>query len=60
MVSVGQDKNITLWTYSEVEGVSGSPGNYKVTVRKHARRVDEVACVACNACAEICPTVVPS
>ncbi len=60
MVSVGQDKNITLWTYSEVEGVSGSPGNYKVTIRKHARRVDEVACVACNACSEICPTVVPS
>ena len=60
MVSVGQDKNITLWTYAEVEGVSGSPGNYKVTVRKHARRVDEVACVACNACSEICPTVVPS
>lgn len=60
MVSVGQDKNITLWTYSEVEGVSGSPGNYKVTVRRHARRVDEAACVACNACAEICPTVVPS
>src|SRR5574339_532764 len=24
MVEVGQDKNITLWTYAEVEGVSGS------------------------------------
>jgi heterodisulfide reductase subunit A len=60
MVSVGQDKNITLLSYSEVEGVSGSPGNYKVKVRKHARRVDEAACVACNACSEVCPTIVPS
>ena len=60
MVSVGQDKNITLWTYSEIEGVSGSPGEYKVTVRKRARRVDEAACVACNDCTGICPTTVPS
>jgi heterodisulfide reductase subunit A len=60
MVAVGQDKNITLMTYSEVTGVSGSPGAYKVKVLKHARRVDEDACVACNACSEICPTSVPS
>ena len=31
MVSVGQDKNITLWTYAEVEGVSGS-GNARQPV----------------------------
>jgi len=60
MVSVGQNKNITLWTYAEVESVSGSAGNYKVTVRKRARRVDEAACVACNACSEICPGEAPS
>jgi heterodisulfide reductase subunit A len=60
MVAVGQDKNITLMTYSEVTGVSGSPGAYKVKVLKHARRVDEIACVACNACSEVCPTSVPS
>ena len=60
MVAVGQDRNITLLTYSEVTGVSGSPGAYKVKVLKHARRVDEEACVACNACSEVCPTSVPS
>jgi heterodisulfide reductase subunit A len=60
MVAVGQDKNITLMTYSEVTGVSGSPGAYKVKVRRFARRVDEIACVACNACSEVCPTSVPS
>jgi heterodisulfide reductase subunit A len=60
MVAVGQDKNITLMTYSEVTGICGSPGAYKVKVVKHARRVDESACVACNACTEVCPTTVPS
>ncbi len=60
MVAVGQDRNIILLTYSEVTGVSGSPGAYKVKVLKHARRVDEEACVACNACSEVCPTSVPS
>ena len=34
---------------------SGSPGDYTVTVRKKARRVDEAACVACHACIEVCP-----
>ena len=60
MVSVGQEKNILLWTCSEVEGVSGGPGEYKVTIRKRARRVIESSCVACNDCYEICPSVVPS
>ncbi|MCL1926709.1 MAG: CoB--CoM heterodisulfide reductase iron-sulfur subunit A family protein [Syntrophorhabdaceae bacterium] len=60
MVSVGQNKNITLWTYAEVEGVSGSAGNYTVTVRKRARRVDEAACVSCNACSKTCPGEAPS
>ncbi len=60
MVAVGQDENIILMTYSEVTGVSGSPGAYKVKVLKHARRVDEKACVACNACTEVCPSILPS
>ncbi len=60
MVAVGQHKMIDLMTYSEVQEVTGAPGAYKVKVRRIARRVDEIACVACNACSEVCPTVVPS
>ena len=55
MVAVGQHEMIDLMTYSEVEEVSGSPGDFKVKVRRKARRVDVYACVACNACAEVCP-----
>lgn len=60
MVAVGHHKMINLMTYSEVQEVTGAPGAYKVKVRRFARRVDEIACVACNACSEVCPTSVPS
>jgi len=55
MVAVGQHEMIDLMTYSEVEDVKGSPGSYRVTIRKRARHVDLSACVACNACTESCP-----
>ncbi|MCX6364060.1 MAG: FAD-dependent oxidoreductase, partial [Actinobacteria bacterium] len=60
MVAVGQHEMIDLMTYSEVEEVSGSPGDFIVKVRKKARRVDVRACVACNACTEVCPQRTPS
>ncbi len=34
MVAVGQDKNVELMTYSEVEEVDGFVGNFKVTVNR--------------------------
>jgi heterodisulfide reductase subunit A len=60
MVAVGQHEMIEVMTLSEVIGVDGTPGNYRVEIRQHTRRVDPVACVACHACMEVCPTVVPS
>jgi len=58
MVAVGRHENITLLTYSEVEGVEGSAGNFKVRVRKKARFVHEDKCVGCGACAGVCPVKV--
>ena len=60
MVAVGQHPMIEMLTYSEVESISGVPGSFRVTVLRHARRVDEDACVACNICSEVCPVRVPS
>lgn len=56
MVSVGQHENIEILSYSEVEGVSGFVGNFKVTVRKKARHVNEDLCTGCGLCQEKCPT----
>ncbi len=55
MVDVGQHPNITLLTWSEVEGVDGHLGDFKVTVRKKARYVDEEHCTGCGICIEKCP-----
>jgi heterodisulfide reductase subunit A-like polyferredoxin len=58
-MDVGRHPKITLLAYSQVEKVEGEVGNFKVTVRKRARYVDESKCTGCGACAEKCPTVVP-
>jgi heterodisulfide reductase subunit A len=61
MVSVGHRKDITLLTYSEVEGVSGYIGNFKIKVRKKARYVDAEKCTGCGQCWSNCPAIrIPS
>lgn len=54
MSDVNAHPNITLMTYSEVVGVEGYVGNYKVTVKKKARFIDEELCVGCGDCIEHC------
>ncbi len=45
--------------YSEVVNVSGFVGNFKVTVKKKTRYVDEKECTACGDCVEVCPVTRP-
>ncbi len=45
--------------YSEIEDIAGYVGNFKVTVRKKARYVDESECTACGDCVPVCPVVKP-
>jgi heterodisulfide reductase subunit A len=45
--------------YSEVKAVRGYVGNFKVTVLRRARFVDEAECTACGDCAEVCPVTAP-
>lgn len=60
MVQVAQHPNIEMMTYSEVESVEGSVGNFTVRIRKKARYVDESTCTSCGVCLEKCPKKVPS
>ncbi len=55
MFDVGNHKNITMLTWSEVEKVEGYIGNFTVTIRKRARDVDEGLCTGCGVCGEKCP-----
>jgi heterodisulfide reductase subunit A len=54
MSAVGAHPNITLWTYSEVTNVDGYVGNFKVTVKRKPRYIDEEKCVGCLECIEAC------
>jgi len=60
MVEVGQHQNIELHAYAEVVKVEGKPGDFKVTVRKKARRVDIKSCISCGICSDKCPVKVSS
>nr|NIM48502.1 FAD-dependent oxidoreductase [Gemmatimonadales bacterium] len=55
LVEIGRNKDIQILTLSDVERVTGEPGNFTVTVRKRARYVDETICTGCGACQEVCP-----
>jgi len=55
-MDAGRHPNVRLLAYSEVEKVEGEIGDFRVTVRKKARYVDESKCTGCGACAEKCPT----
>lgn len=48
--------NINVMTYSEVIGLEGSKGNFRVRVLKKARYVDEEKCTGCGECFQKCPT----
>ena len=55
MVDCAQHEKIKIYSYSEVEAVSGFVGNFSVKIKKKARYVDEVKCTGCGLCTEKCP-----
>ncbi|MBE7041462.1 MAG: CoB--CoM heterodisulfide reductase iron-sulfur subunit A family protein [Ruminococcaceae bacterium] len=55
MVDVAQNDKIRIFSYSEVEAVSGFVGNFDVKIKKKARYVDEEKCTGCGLCTEKCP-----
>ncbi|MFO7769714.1 MAG: CoB--CoM heterodisulfide reductase iron-sulfur subunit A family protein [bacterium] len=55
MSEVGEHENITLYSYAEVEEVSGYVGNFDVRIRQKPRYLDIEACTGCGICIEKCP-----
>ncbi len=54
MSEVREHPNITLWTYSEVQEVSGHVGKFTVKVRRKPRYINEDLCVGCMECVSAC------
>ena len=51
--------NIEILTYTEVDRVQGQAGDFRVTLTKKPRYIDEDKCTGCTTCVEYCPVVVP-
>jgi heterodisulfide reductase subunit A-like polyferredoxin len=60
LVTVGQNPNIQLLSYSEVDDIQGEEGNFKVRIRQKSRHIRKDRCKACGDCATACPVAVPN
>jgi heterodisulfide reductase subunit A len=60
MVDAAQHPLIRVISMAEPVAVEGSPGNYRVMIKKHPRFVDEDKCTGCGECVKLCPVKVPS
>jgi heterodisulfide reductase subunit A len=59
-VETGQHPNIKLYTYAEVENISGEAGNFTVKIKRKPTYVNWDKCTGCGTCQEKCPAKVPS
>jgi heterodisulfide reductase subunit A len=58
MLDVSRHKNISIHACTEVIGIEGEVGKFRVKVRKNPRYVDEELCNGCGDCVRICPVEV--
>jgi len=55
MLEANRHPNINIMSYSEIVGVDGYIGNFKVKVKRKARYVNEETCTGCGQCTDVCP-----
>jgi heterodisulfide reductase subunit A-like polyferredoxin len=60
LVECARNKNIRILTLSDIESISGEPGDFKITVKRRPRYVDADKCNACGECSLACPVSLPS
>ena len=55
MVEASAHEKINIYTYSEIDKVSGFVGEFKVDIRNKARSIEMDKCTGCGVCSEKCP-----
>ncbi len=58
MSEVAHHENIDIFTYTEVKKIEKDGSNFKVTILKKPRYVNEKTCIGCRKCEENCPVYV--
>ncbi|MBR6708223.1 MAG: CoB--CoM heterodisulfide reductase iron-sulfur subunit A family protein, partial [Clostridia bacterium] len=56
MVEAAAHEKINIYTYSEIEKISGFVGDFTVDIRRKARSIDMNKCTGCGLCQEKCPS----
>jgi heterodisulfide reductase subunit A len=51
---IAKEKNIEIFTNTEIESVTGELGNFMIDLIKKPRYIDEKKCTGCKQCIEIC------
>jgi heterodisulfide reductase subunit A-like polyferredoxin len=59
LVECARNLNIEILTLSELVDLQGRPGNFKATVKRYPRYVDEDKCTGCSECTQVCPVDIP-
>jgi heterodisulfide reductase subunit A len=57
-IECARHPNIEILTYTEVERVEGEAGEYRVSLVKKPRYIEEEKCTGCGVCVEYCPALV--
>lgn len=59
LVECTRNLNIEILPQSQVEEMTGEPGNFKVKLKQKARFIDINKCNSCGDCEKVCPVHVP-
>jgi len=59
LVECTRNLNIEILPQTQVETLTGEPGNFHVKLRRKARYVDITKCNSCGDCEKVCPVRVP-
>lgn len=60
LLEISRHPGIELLTSSRVVHISGTAGNFRVTVHKAPRYVDLERCTGCGECQRVCPVKIPN
>jgi len=55
LVEISRHKDIEVISYTDLERISGDPGNLTLSLKQKARYIDVDKCTGCGMCAENCP-----